>query len=129
MSTPAASHSVNGTFIVNFIDSTTGVAVLTGDLQGAVRGVIRTQSADAAGVLHLTLEHAITLSSGDLLLTNDEATMTPLGDTLFLFRQTQTIVKGTGTWDGAAGALTEIGIVDMAKGQGVLRYTGRISHS
>ena len=129
MSTPVASHPVGGAFILNFIDPTTGVAVLTGDLQGAVRGVIRTQNADAAGALHLTLEHAITLSSGDLLLTNDEATMTPLGDNLFLFRQRQTIVKGTGAWDGAAGELTEIGVVDMAKGQGVLRYSGRISHT
>jgi hypothetical protein len=67
MSTSAASHPVNCAFILNFIDQTMGIAVLTGDLQGAVRGVIRTQRADAAVVLHLTLEHAITLSRGELL--------------------------------------------------------------
>jgi hypothetical protein len=95
----------------------------------ALRGVIRTQRAKAAGALHLTLEHATTLSSGDLLLSKDEAAMTPLDGDLFLFRQTQTVVKGAGTWEGAAGVLTEIGVVDMAKGQGGGRYTGRISHS
>jgi hypothetical protein len=67
MSTPAASHSVDCAFILNFIDQTTGIAVLMGDLQGAVRGVIRTHRANAAVVLHLTLEHAITLSGGELL--------------------------------------------------------------
>jgi hypothetical protein len=55
--------------------------------------------------------------------------MTPLDGDRFLFRQTQTIVKGTGTWGGAAGVLTEVGVVDMTKGQRVLRYTGRISLS
>jgi hypothetical protein len=56
--------------------------------------------------------------------------MTPLADGLFLFRQTQTVVKGTGAWEGAAGTLTEFGVVDMGKGGlGVLRYTGRLSHS
>jgi hypothetical protein len=55
--------------------------------------------------------------------------MTPLDGDWFLFRQTQTILKGTGTWDGAAGVLMEIGVVELTKGQGVLRHTGRISHS
>jgi hypothetical protein len=55
--------------------------------------------------------------------------MTPLDGDWFLFLHTQSIVKGTGTWDGAAGVLTELGIVDLTKGQGVLRHTGRISHS
>jgi hypothetical protein len=129
MSAPVASYAVGGTFILNFIDQTTGLAVLSGDLQGAVRGVIRTQTTDADGVMHLTLEHVMTLTSGDSLMTQDEATMTPLADGLFLFRQTQTVVKGTGAWEGAAGTLTEFGVVDMGKGGlGVLRYSGRLSH-
>jgi hypothetical protein len=46
---------------------------------------------------------------------------------MFVMRQTQTVVKGTGRFAGASGTLEEIGVVDMAKGQGVLRYSGHIS--
>ena len=119
--------TVGGTFILNFIDETTGVAVLTGDLQGAVRGVIRSQTPGEQGVLHLLLEHAITTVAGDLIVTSDQATLTPVQDGTFVMRQTQTVVKGTGRFAGASGTLEEIGVVDMAKGQGVLRYSGHIS--
>jgi hypothetical protein len=44
MTTPTASQLVNGVSILTFIDQTTGVAVLTGDLHSGVRGVIRTHA-------------------------------------------------------------------------------------
>jgi hypothetical protein len=119
--------TVGGTFLINFVDETTVVAVLTGDLQGAVRGVIHSQTPDEQGVLHLTAEHAITTAAGDALVTSDQATLTPVQERTFFMRQTQTLVKGTGKFAGASGALEEIGVFDMAKGQGVLRYSGRIS--
>jgi hypothetical protein len=119
--------NVGGTFLINFLDETTVVAVLTGDLHGAVRGVILSQTPGEQGVLHLTGEHAITTAAGDLLVTSDQATLTPIQDGTFFMRQTQTLVKGTGKFAGASGTLEEIGVVDMARGQAVLRYSGRIT--
>jgi hypothetical protein len=119
--------TVGGTFLINFVDETTVVAVLSGDLQGAVRGVIRSQTPDEKGVVHLIAEHAVTTTAGDALVTSDQATLTPVGDGTFFMRQTQTLVKGTGKFAGASGTLEEIGVFDMAKGQAVLRYNGRIT--
>src|SRR5215469_6312492 len=120
------SEQVGGIFLLNFIDQTTVVAVLTGDLQGAVRGVIREQKSDEQGCLHLMAEHAITTARGDLVVTADQATLTPIKEGVFYMQQTQTIVRGTGAFAGATGTLEEFGVVDMGQGQGVLRYRGQI---
>jgi hypothetical protein len=120
------SEQVGGTFLLNFIDQTTVVAFLTGDLQGAVRGVIREQSSDEQGILHLVAEHAITTARGDSIVTADQATLTPIKEGIFYMEQTQTIVQGTGAFAGVTGTLEEFGVVDMGQGQGVLRYRGQI---
>jgi hypothetical protein len=119
-------QQVGGTFLLNFIDQTTVVAFLTGDLQGAVRGVIREQTSNEQGILHLTAEHTITTARGDLIVTADQATLTPIEEGIFYMKQTQTIVRGTGAFMGATGTLEEFGAVDMGQGQGVLRYRGQI---
>jgi hypothetical protein len=92
-----------------------------------VRGVIQSQTSDEQGVLHLVAEHAVTTVAGDALVTSDQATLTPVEEGVVFVRQTQTLVKGTGKYAGASGVLEEIGVFDMAKGQGVLRYSGRIT--
>lgn len=124
-----ACTTVGGAFLINFIDETTGLAALTGDLTGAVRGVILESEPGDDGTLALTLEHAITTEAGDLILTSDQAMLTPVEDNVFLMRQVQTIVGGTGEFAEATGSLQEFGAVDMALGQGVLRYTGEICSS
>jgi len=119
-------ETVGGTFLINFIDPTTGLAVLSGDLTGAVRGVILDQSMNEANIMSLSLVHIIVTETGDMLMTTDEATLTPVVEGLFFMQQTQTIVGGTGRYDEATGILTEFGVVNMGTGQGVLRYTGKI---
>ncbi|MEP7285684.1 MAG: hypothetical protein ABI947_07950 [Chloroflexota bacterium] len=117
---------VGGTFLINFVDQTTAIAALTGDLQGAVRGVIVKSAAGDKGVLNLSLEHAITTSSGDSIRTADQAVLTPVQDKTYFMSQTQTIMSGTGRFANATGTIKEFGAVDMATGQGVLRYSGQI---
>lgn len=119
-------QTVGGAFLINFVDESTGVAVLSGDLQGAVRGVILSSSAAADGTLSLQLQHAIVTADGGLIFTEDRATLTPVADTLFFMQQTQTITGGAGDYANASGTLTEFGAVDMGSGQGVLRYSGEI---
>jgi hypothetical protein len=122
----AQCQSVGGTFMIDFIDETTAVAALTGDLNGAVRGVILENAANENGTLELTLEHAITTEAGDLLLPSDQATLTPVMESMFFMHQDQTIVGGSGKFANATGSLEEFGAVDMAAGLGVLRYSGEI---
>lgn len=118
--------TVGGTFIINFVDQTTGIAVLTGDLRGAVRGTIVENVPGDNGVLNLTLQHVIVTEAGDLILTSDIATLTPIVDGVFYMQQTQTIVSATGHYQNATGTLNEFGVVNMATGEGVLRYRGEI---
>jgi large exoprotein involved in heme utilization and adhesion len=117
---------VGGTFIIQFVDETTGIAALSGDLSGAVRGVIEESSVADDGTMTMQLAHTIVTSSGDLLLTTDAATLTPVTGTLFLMQQTQTLVGGSGTYANVTGTLEEFGAVDFGTGQGVLRYSGEI---
>lgn len=117
---------VGGTFLINFIDPTTGVAVLTGDISGGVRGIIVDSSVDDNGVMTLTLEHVIITTSGYFIMTSDEATLTPVEENVFFMRQTQTIVGGTGPYLNATGTLIEFGAVDMGTGEAILRYSGEI---
>jgi hypothetical protein len=119
-------ETVGGTFLINFVDPTTGLAVLSGDLTGAVRGVILDQTMNEANIMSLSLEHVIVTETGDMLMTTDEATLMPVDEGVFFMQQTQTIVGGTGRYAEATGTLTEFGAVDMGTGQGVLRYTGEI---
>lgn len=119
-------ETVGGTFLINFVDPTTGLAVLSGDLTGAVRGVILDQTMNEANTMSLSLAHVIVTETGDMLMTTDEATLTPVDEGLFFMQQTQTIVGGTGRYAEVTGTLTEFGAVNMNTGQGVLRYTGEI---
>jgi len=48
---------------------------------------------------------------------------TPVQDKLGVLTQTQMIMVDSGRFANATGTLTEVGILDMAVGQGVLRYS------
>ncbi len=133
LSVPGAVHAesnacaqVGGTFMINFIDQTTALAVLSGDLQGAVRGTILKSEPSANGVLNLTTQHAILTATGDLLNTADQSVLTPISDKMYFMTQTQTITGGTGRFASATGTIKEFGAVDMGTGQGVLRYAGQL---
>lgn len=121
-----ACSAVGGTFMLNFIDETTGLAALSGDLSGAVRGVIVEMTAHEDGSMSFTAEHVINTVSGDMLMTQDEATLTPVEEGVFYMVQNQTIVGGTGEFAGVTGSLEEFGVVNMSSGQGVLRYSGEL---
>jgi len=80
---PRGCQSVGGTFLANFIDPKTGVAVLTGDLNGSVRGLLLKSAHDANGTLHFTLAHVIVMTSGDTLRTSDQSVLTPVGGNVY----------------------------------------------
>lgn len=118
--------TVGGAFIINLIDKTTGLGEVTGDLKGVVRGVILKAEQGANNTQKLTLQHVIITDSGAIITTADQATLTPIADTTFFWQQSQTLTSATGQYSDMTGTLDEIGVVDMAKGQGVLRYNGKL---
>lgn len=119
-------EAVGGTLLIQFIEPTVGLAVMEGDLSGTVRGVVVEQTPNEDGSMSMALEHVILTDSGDMLMTTDEATFTPVTEDVFLMNQTQTFVGGTGEYDGATGEIVEFGAVNMATGQGVVRYEGTL---
>src|SRR5215831_10969110 len=124
--TPGNCKAVGGAFIINLIDKTTGLGEVTGDLKGVVRGTILKAEPGANNMQKLALQHVIITDSGAVITTADQATLTPIDSTTFLWQQSQTVTSATGAYNGMTGTLDEIGVVNMATGQGVLRYNGTL---
>jgi hypothetical protein len=117
---------VSGAFMVNTVDAVTGVAAVTGDLRGAVRGKIIESGPSDNGSLKLRLEHAFTTEAGDALFTSDESTLLPIKDNIFYQTVKYTIKGGTNKFANANGTLASSGIFDAHTGQAILRYSGEI---
>jgi len=124
--TPGNCKTVGGSFIINLIDKTTGLGEVTGDLKGVVRGTILKAEPGSNNLQKLALQHVIITDSGAVVTTADEATLTPITNTTFFWQQSQSVTNATGPYSDMTGTLDEIGVVDMATGQGVLRYNGKL---
>ncbi len=118
--------SVGGAFVIDFIDQTTAIGTVSGDLQGSLRGVVLKSEPGDKNTVKFTTEHAIITIGGDLIRTADTSVFTPVQDKLGVLIQTQTIKGGSGRYTNATGTLTEVGTLDMTTGQGVLRYNGML---
>src|ERR1041385_2357136 len=83
---PGNCKAVGGAFIINLIDKTTGLGEVTGDLKGVVRGTILKAEPGANNTQKLTLQHVIITDSGAIIMTADQATLTPITDTTLFWK-------------------------------------------
>jgi hypothetical protein len=109
------------------VDQATTMGPATGDLRGAVGATI--PSTEASGnTLVLHVQHHWVTDSGDTLdIDPAAATTTQVSPGLYAVVNYPVHLKGgTGKFAGATGDFTNIGEANLATGQIVLRYTGKI---
>jgi hypothetical protein len=128
--TPSAiCRAVGGTMLINLIDQTTGLGVVSGDLSAAIRGTTLSQSNGANGAIVQKLAHVLILTGGGRINTNDDdSVLTPVpGQTNQVHVALKhKIVGGTGQYANATGSLDSVGAADFATGALVLRYSGKV---
>ena len=127
-------HSVGGMLMTNLgaVDANTTMGYVTGDLKGAVGAtVLNIETQNNGATLIFTVQHHWVTESGDLLFFDEaKATVEQIGgaqSTRYgVVSYTVHLKGGTGRFAGATGNLDNIGEVDLATGQLVFRYSGRV---
>jgi hypothetical protein len=122
--------------VVTLPDGTTGFGALwfpitLGGISGEMASAIvsqQTVGSDDQGAVHLTLEHAFRVPSGDYLLTQDRAVCAPAGADPLTCRVNDvlTISSGTGIFSNASGSLRNHGVIDFGRGSLEFSLRGRI---
>ena len=103
--------------------------VTLGGLRGEMASVVVSQKPSGeGGALHLTLEHAFRLPSGQYFLTHDRAVCAPAGPNpaTCQVNDVLTIVEGTGVFTNANGSLRNHGVIDFAAGTLDFSIRGRV---
>jgi hypothetical protein len=103
--------------------------VTLGEWSGEMASVVTNQEMSGEqGALHLTLEHAFRLPSGDYFLTRDRAVCAPAGTNPATCRvnDVMTITGGTGVFTNANGSLRNHGVVDFAQNALDFSIRGRV---
>src|SRR5215475_8328974 len=121
--------SAGGMLMTNLgaVDSATTMGTATGDLRGAVGATI-TSTEGSGDTLILHVQHHWVTESGDTLdFSPAAATTTQVAPGLYAIVSYPTHLKGgTGAFASATGDFTSIGEANLANGQIVLRYSGKI---
>src|SRR5215468_9056720 len=122
-------QAVGGMLMTNLgaVDSATIMGTATGDLRGAVGATI-TSTEGSGDTLILHVQHHWVTESGDTLdFSPAAATTTQVAPGLYAIVSYPTHLKGgTGAFASATGDFTSIGEANLANGQIVLRYSGKI---
>jgi hypothetical protein len=112
----------------NFLDPTTTLGVVTGDLRGAVSAALLGVSAGADNTTVFSVRHHWVTESGETILVDvAEAVAAPVAPGLFaIVDYPVTIVGGTGRFKGASGMVRSIGEIDLNALRTVFRYHGEV---
>jgi hypothetical protein len=126
-------HHVGGTISTNFLDASTTFGTATGDLAGAIGVSVVGFVPNNDGSVTFQNQHHWVTSTGDTInaepanavgypsaVTGLYATIYPNG---------VTIAGGTGKFEGANGTLSSWGAVNLATGEVVLRYEGKVCYA
>jgi hypothetical protein len=123
-------RTVGGTMATNLavVDQSTTLGNATGDLKGAVTAAILSVSPNSDGTVSFRVQHHLVTDAGDAISFAPATAVTqPLSATLFaILSYPVHISGGTGRYAKATGNLTAIGEVDLASGQTIFRYSGKV---
>ena len=103
--------------------------VTLGGLSGEMASVVLSQDTSGQdGALHLTLEHAFQMASGDYFITHDRAVCAPAGanPAMCQVNDVLDIAEGTGIFTNANGSLRNHAVVDFANGTLNFSTRGRV---
>lgn len=118
---------LGGTGLANAVDDTHLIASLSGSFAGGARAEILASKVTETG-LSMHMEHYFFNDKGGLLRTNDIATLTavPGRDNVHMLEINYEIMASSGSYDDYEGRFQSFGLIDLDKGQVVLRYQGKI---
>lgn len=120
---------IGGSGVANFVNKGTGiVANLSGSVSTA-RGEILSSEKTATG-MKMKMSHFFMNDSGGFMQTNDDVILTSVEgkDKQFMVNITYHVQKETtsGSLKGYKGIFKSYGLIDMAIGQVIIRYSGEI---
>lgn len=118
---------VGGEALGQFFNGNNDVIAVMGGTWAAARGTVKSQEKTAVG-LSLAMEHAFSTSDGGVVRTNDVAELTeiPGKKDTYMLELRYTVVESFGRLKGYAGTFTSFGLINMASGQVLVRYSGEI---
>jgi len=105
------------------------LGVVQGDLEGSITAFLTTFVPSPSGNIHVTNNHAIGNTAGDLLFTRGAADWTIIIPGYFLVDMTLVIQGGTGKYESATGSIKLQGIgnnIAPGTGQFIDNYRGEI---
>ena len=120
---------VGGAILTNFIDPTTTLGTVTGDLRGGLGVSVLNVTPGPNGSAIFHNHHHWVTESGDTIFFADAdaaAYPTPAGVFGTAYTNGAQIIGGTGRFVGASGKLALYGAVDLTHGQIILRYSGQV---
>lgn len=120
-----ACQNIEGTDVAQFTGPTTAVGTLSGDLEGTFEAVIDEIRPGDDGSLHLKAHRTITNSLGTIN-TSDHGVLSPESPLLYRANGEYEFVSGTGAYANVSGWIRIHGDVNLATGQVLVRYEGRI---
>ncbi len=123
--TSSACQNIAGTDVAQFTSPTTAVGTLAGDLAGTFEAVIDEIRPGDDGSLHLVAHRTIVNALGTIT-TSDGGVLSPQEPPLYRANGHYDFVSGTGAYGDVSGGIRIHGDVNLATGEVLLRYEGRI---
>lgn len=120
-----ACQNIEGTDVAQFTGPTLAVGTLSGDLEGTFDAVIDEIRPGDDGSLHLKAHRTITNALGTIN-TSDHGVLSPDSPPVYRANGEYEFVGGTGAYASVSGWIRIHGEVNLATGQVLLRYSGRI---